>query len=107
MYEGIIIKVPDGFEPLAIRRQWVLLRFVFEQYPEGNSPSRDAITGAPLPPRREFGVAEEEAFRIMDAQRPGMSAFYRKHTLPDLKGWDFTFGEDEIHFLDGTESAWG
>ncbi len=106
MQEGIIIKIPAGSEPLSIRRGWLLLRFVFEETADGFSV--DVITGQPLhEPGLAYLVPESEAYRIMDTQRPGMADFYRQHSNPQLTGWAFAFREDEIHFLEGTEEAWG
>lgn len=109
MVEAIVIKVPEGSEPVEIRRGWLLLRFILLKADMDGGPTRDSITGEPMPIRgREFTVEESEAFRIMDAQRPGMADYYRANQHPSLCGLDFSFVEDELHFL-GTEdnSAWG
>lgn len=104
MQEGVIIKIPAGSEPLEIRQGWLFLRFVFEFLPDGDA--LDAITGTLLP-FAPYCVPEAEAYRIMDNQRPGMADFYRQNTNSQLQGLAFSFAEDEIHFLKGTEAAWG
>lgn len=97
MQEGVIVKIPIGSEPLAIRQQWLYLRFVFDECDDGEC-SKDALTGAPLPMvGREYLVDVSEAFRIMENQRPGMAEFYRTNTKPELMDWPWSFREDEIH----------
>lgn len=107
MFEGIIIKAPEGSEPVAIRQGWLMLRFVFRES-DKTSEVQDNSTGEPSPIMgREFLVSEVEAFRIMDTQRPGMADYYRDHTIPELQGCNFVFAEDDIHFLPGTHESWG
>lgn len=83
-----------------------MLRFVFEECTPDDGPCYDTVTGNPIP-FAPYSVDCCEAYRIMDAQRLGMSSWYKKNSHKDLVNCEFVFYEDEIHFLEGTQHAWG